>query len=140
VEIAKALSKEAKILIMDEPTASLSESEVSILFKIVNNLKRKGVSIVYISHRMNEILKIADEVTILRDGKNVTTESTENLTIDKIITHMLGEKAEKAFEWEKRHYTGARETLLDVKNLEANSWVKDISFTVITHAHDDRIG
>lgn len=130
VEIAKALSKEAKILVMDEPTSSLSETEVAILFDIINRLKEKGVSIVYISHRMNEILKIADEVTILRDGKNVETAKSSDLNLNSIILHMMGEKVEKTFEWQERHYTGAHDDLMEVRNLNVNDWVKEISLKV----------
>lgn len=130
VEIAKALSKEAKILIMDEPTASLSETEVSVLFNIVERLKGKGVSIVYISHRMNEILKIADDVTILRDGKNIITSNAKDLNLNSIIMHMMGEKVEKAFEWQERHYTGVHDVLLEVKKLKVNHWVNNISLKV----------
>ncbi len=128
IEIAKALSKEAKVLVMDEPTASLSESEVVILFDIIRRLKEKGVSIIYISHRMNEILKIADEVTILRDGKNVITASAAELDIEAIINHMMGEQVEKVFEWQERHYSGSTDNLLVVKGLEVNDTIKDISF------------
>lgn len=130
VEIAKALSKKAKVLVMDEPTASLSESEVKVLFEIVRNLKQEGVSIVYISHRMNEILAIADEVTILRDGKNIATKRAVDLNIESIIDYMMGEKAEKAFEWQERNYKGSKDIMLDVKSLEVNNWVKNISFTL----------
>ncbi|HWQ78898.1 MAG TPA: sugar ABC transporter ATP-binding protein [Anaerovoracaceae bacterium] len=130
IEIAKALSKEAKVLVMDEPTASLSESEVVILFDMIHRLKEKGVSIIYISHRMNEILKIADEVTILRDGKNVITAPAGDLDIEAIINHMMGEQTEKAFEWKERQYTGSDETLLEVRGLEVDDWIRDISFSV----------
>jgi ribose transport system ATP-binding protein len=130
IEIAKALSKEAKVLVMDEPTASLSESEVIILFDIIRRLKEKGVSIIYISHRMNEILKIADEVTVLRDGKNVITAPGKDLDIEAIINHMMGEQVEKVFEWQERHYTGSNERLLEVNGLEVNECIRDVSFYV----------
>ncbi|MCL4417594.1 MAG: ATP-binding cassette domain-containing protein [Actinobacteria bacterium] len=78
VEIAKAISKEAKILVMDEPTAALSEEETQSLFKIIKTLKSKGVSIIYISHRLKEIFEITDRVTVLRDGKKVGSSNTTN--------------------------------------------------------------
>jgi ABC-type sugar transport system, ATPase component len=90
MEIAKAVSYNAKVIIMDEPTSSLTENEVEHLFKIINDLKKKGVAIIYISHKMEEILKISDEVTIMRDGKKVGTWNAEELTTDIIIKRMVG--------------------------------------------------
>lgn len=130
VEIAKALSKEAKILIMDEPTASLSDSEVKLLFNIVHILKEKGVSIVYISHRMNEILEIADEVTVLRDGKYVTTREAGDLNVESIIGYMLGEKRGHAFEYHERANMGERECMLKVEDLSVDNLVDHASFEV----------
>lgn len=130
VEIAKALSKEVKILVMDEPTASLSDSEVKLLFDIVRNLKEKGVSIVYISHRMNEILEIADEVTILRDGKYVATEESTNLTVDQIIDYMLGDVEKRSFEYQEREALENPQTMLRVENLFVDNLVDDVSFDI----------
>jgi len=130
VEIIKALSREAKVLVMDEPTASLSDAEVEILFGIIRKLKKEGVSIVYISHRMNEILAIADEVTILRDGQKIITKDAASLNIEEIIDYMIGEKVERTFEWKDRQYKGEKGVSLEVKNLEVNSWIKDISFSL----------
>ncbi len=90
VEIAKAVSADCKVLILDEPTSSLSQREVEALFDIINTLKAEGVSIVYISHKMDEILRISDEVTIMRDGKYIGTWDAKDLTTDKIITQMVG--------------------------------------------------
>lgn len=90
VEIAKAVSAECKVLILDEPTSSLTAAEVEALFTIVNELKAKGVSIVYISHKMDEILRISDEVTIMRDGQYIGTWDAKDLTTDTIITKMVG--------------------------------------------------
>lgn len=130
VEIAKALSEEASILIMDEPTASLSENETATLFSIMRKLKSKGVSIIYISHRMNEIFQIADEITVLRDGKNVITAESKDLTIEKLIEHIIGTSTEKAFEWKNRNYNGDNSVLLEVQGLDINSEIKDISFSL----------
>ncbi len=130
VEIAKALSKEAKILIMDEPTASLSDSEVKLLFNIVRILKERGVSIVYISHRMNEILEIADEVTVLRDGKYVTTQSAADLTVESIIGYMLGEKRGRSFEYHARKPQENQKCMLKVEDLCVDHLVKHVSFEV----------
>ena len=90
VEIAKAVSANCKVLILDEPTSSLTENEVEALFRIVEELKAKGVSIVYISHKMDEILRISDEVTIMRDGQYIGTWDAKDLTTDMIITKMVG--------------------------------------------------
>ena len=77
VEIAKALAKNVKLLIMDEPTAPLTDNEVEILFKLVRNLKKRGVSIIYISHRMDEIFELADRITVMRDGEVIKTVNKE---------------------------------------------------------------
>lgn len=90
VEIAKAVSADCKVLILDEPTSSLTATEVEALFTIVNELRGKGVSIVYISHKMDEILRISDEVTIMRDGQYIGTWEAKELTTDFIITKMVG--------------------------------------------------
>ncbi len=90
VEIAKAVSANCKVLILDEPTSSLTQNEVEALFRIVEDLKRDGVAIVYISHKMDEILRISDEVTIMRDGKYLGTWPAKELPTDAIITRMVG--------------------------------------------------
>lgn len=90
VEIAKAVSANCKVLILDEPTSSLTHNEVEALFRIVEDLKAEGVSIVYISHKMDEILRISDEVTIMRDGQYIGTWPAHELTTDSIITKMVG--------------------------------------------------
>lgn len=90
MEIAKAVSYNAKVIIMDEPTSSLTETEVAHLFKIIRDLQKQGVSIIYISHKMEEILQISDEVTIMRDGKYVGTWDSKDLTTDLIIKKMVG--------------------------------------------------
>jgi methyl-galactoside transport system ATP-binding protein len=90
VEIAKAVSANCRVLILDEPTSSLTQNEVEALFRIVEDLKRDGVAIVYISHKMDEILRISDEVTIMRDGQYIGTWAAKELTTDFIITKMVG--------------------------------------------------
>lgn len=97
VEIAKAISHHAKIVIMDEPSSSLTSNEVEKLFEIINNLKSKGVAIIYISHKMDEILRISDEVTIMRDGQYVGTWPASELTTDKIISNMVGRELTSLF-------------------------------------------
>ncbi len=97
VEIAKAVSANAKIVIMDEPTSSLTRNEVDTLFSIIHRLKESGCSIIYISHKMEEILQISDEVTIMRDGKYIGTWSSKELTTDLIITRMVGRELTNLF-------------------------------------------
>lgn len=90
IEIAKAVSYDAKVIVMDEPTSSLTENEVEHLFKIINKLRQNRVSIIYISHKMEEILKISDEVTVMRDGRWVATRPKEELSTDSLIQMMVG--------------------------------------------------
>jgi ribose transport system ATP-binding protein len=131
IEIAKAVAKDARILVLDEPTASLSDSETKQLFKMIRDLQAKGVSMVYISHRMSEILEITDSITILRDGGIVFTGSTKEITLDVIIKHMLGEdKNNKKFAWVERKANEKREDILTVEHLKINDRIADISFSL----------
>lgn len=97
VEIAKALSKNAKILVLDEPTAALAEGEVENLMNILKKLRKKGVTCIYISHKLEEIFKITDKVTVLRDGQSISTDATVDLNEDKIISRMVGRDMEERF-------------------------------------------
>lgn len=90
VEIAKAVSYNSKVIVFDEPTSSLTEEEVKHLFKIIEMLKKKNVGIIYISHKMSEIKKISDQITIMRDGKYITTRRTADISMDEIIKLMVG--------------------------------------------------
>ena len=98
VEIAKAVSYDAKILVLDEPTSSLTDSEIDLLFDILNQLRAEGVGIIYISHKMEEILNISDEVTVMRDGEWIATEPAEDLTINRIIQLMVGRSLENRYQ------------------------------------------
>lgn len=118
VEIAKALSKEAKILVLDEPTAALTESEVEVLFNILRDLKARGVGMVYISHKLGEVFEMSDRITVLRDGKTIGTHSAAELTKDKVIELMVGREVGNIFP-ECHHDFG--ETVLEVKHLTAYS-------------------
>ncbi|SHK36890.1 xylose ABC transporter ATP-binding protein [Paramaledivibacter caminithermalis] len=114
VEIAKALSKDIKILILDEPTAALNEDDSENLLKIIKGLKERGISCIYISHKLKEVKSIADTITILRDGKTIDTyENDESVTEDKIITGMVGRELTQLFP-RKEH--NPKETVLEVKN------------------------
>ncbi|MPM64955.1 Ribose import ATP-binding protein RbsA [bioreactor metagenome] len=126
IEIAKALSLDAKIIIMDEPTDALTDKETESLFKVINELKEEGKSIVYISHRLKEIFEICDSITVLRDGKYVGKEKIENLDEDKMIEMMVGRKLTDQF---PRLDVKMGENILKVENLN-NEYVKDINFEV----------
>ena len=95
VEIAKAVSFNSKVIVFDEPTSSLTETEVEHLFRIINMLKERGCGIIYISHKMEEILRISDDVTIMRDGQWVATRPAKELTMDEIIRLMVGRRADQ---------------------------------------------
>ena len=97
VEIAKAVSYDAKVIVLDEPTSSLTEREVQKLFSILNDLKKKGVSFVYISHKMDEIFEICDEVSVLRDGKLIMTKPTKETNMNELIAAMVGRSLDKRF-------------------------------------------
>ncbi len=114
VEIAKAASYNAKILVLDEPTSSLTQEEVDHLFEIINKLRKKGCGIIYISHKMEEILQISDDVTIMRDGKWIDTIPSKNLTTDKIIKLMVGRDLTNRFPLKTNEPS---EVILEVKNL-----------------------
>lgn len=129
VEIAKAVSYNAKILVLDEPTSSLTHEEVEHLFEIIHKLKSKGVAMVYISHKMEEILRISDEVTIMRDGKWIATENAEDLTTDKIIKLMVGRDLTERF---PPKINTPKDVIMEVKNLTGKYQpsCEDVSFTL----------
>lgn len=129
IEIAKAFSYDAKIVIMDEPTSSLTEKEVSHLFKIINKLKEKGCGIVYISHKMEEIFQLCDEITILRDGQWVATQPLKGMTMDQIIGMMVGRELTQRFP-EKTNQP--KEVILEVEHLTAKNQpsIQDITFNL----------
>lgn len=125
-EIAKAVSFNSKIIVFDEPTSSLTEEEVEHLFKIINMLRDKGCGIIYISHKMAEILRISDEITVMRDGTWVATKPASELTMDEIIRLMVGRELNNQFP-PKTNKPG--EVALEVENLTAEySILKDVSF------------
>ncbi|MBN2873948.1 MAG: ATP-binding cassette domain-containing protein [Spirochaetales bacterium] len=97
VEIAKAISYDAKIIVLDEPTSSLTDNEVETLFRIIGVLKTQGVGVIYISHKMDEIFRISDYVTVLRDGTYIGTESIQNLSMEKVVNMMVGRDLEDRF-------------------------------------------
>lgn len=126
-EIAKAVSFNSKIIVLDEPTSSLTETEVEHLFKIINMLRDRGCGIIYISHKMEEILRISDDVTIMRDGKWIATKPASELDMDQIIKLMVGRELGSRFP-EKDNVQG--EVALEVEHLTGQyNQLKDVSFT-----------
>src|SRR5262249_39587073 len=134
VEIAKALSLETDILIMDEPTSALTESEVARLFRVMDRLRQRGVTILYISHKMDEVFRLADRITVLRDGRLVRT-LERSATSPREVTHlMVGGEIEAVHRGGDRHAT---DVVLTVENLSlpwtghARQWrLRDVSFTL----------
>lgn len=127
VEIAKALDVDAKIIVMDEPTAALTTQEVDHLYKIINDLRSSGVGVIYISHRLEEIFEIADRVMVLRDGKHVDTCDVKDVTREKLIERMVGRTLESEFP--TRSFQPGKERL-SVKGLNRGKSVQDVSFKV----------
>ena len=128
VEIAKAVSQNAKLLIMDEPSAPLTSAEVEAMFAIVDKLKAGGVSIIYISHRLDEIFRLADRITILRDGQYVTTLNTDETNKDELVKHMVGRKLTEVYP--KRDEICVKdEVIFEAVNVSGNG-DKNISFKI----------
>ena len=126
VEIAKAVSYNAKVIVFDEPTSSLNENEAEHLFKIIDMLKKRGCGIIYISHKMEEILRICDEVTIMRDGKHIVTKPSSELTTDEIIKLMVGRELSERYPAKNNT---PKDVMLSVRNISGRySKLKDASF------------
>ncbi len=128
VEIAKAVSQEAKVVILDEPTSSLSDNEVETLFRIMNDLRDKGVAMIYISHKMDEIKRIADDITIMRDGTYVGTWPASEISMDEIITKMVGRELTNVYP--KKEHKIEDEVVLEVKGVSSihERSFRDVSF------------
>lgn len=117
VEIAKTIARESKLIIMDEPTAPLTEREVEVLFRIIRRLKAEGITIIYISHRLDELYEVSDRVTVMRDGCYIMTTDTKDVSKDKLIAAMVGRELKKNFE---ARAVKTEEILLETKNLGGN--------------------
>jgi ABC-type sugar transport system ATPase subunit len=128
VVIARALSLNAEIYVMDEPTAALSDSEVSHLFEVIEQLKEKGYSIIYVSHRLEEILKIADRVTVLKDGRKMATKAVKDTCVSELVELMIGEDLGSYFP--RRQESVAGNAMLEVENLYRAGELRDINFTI----------
>lgn len=126
VEIAKALTQDVKVLIMDEPTAALTSEEVKTLFALIRQLKSKGVSVLYISHKFEEIFEISDRVTVLRDGQYIATHAIQDLNHDKLVRLMVGRELEIV----RRESSASDEVMMQVENVSSEGNVRNISFTL----------
>jgi len=127
IEIAKAVSYDARLIIMDEPTSALTDREVNQLFKIMRKLKSQGKSIIYISHKLEEVFKITDRITVYRDGEYVGTEDTDKLSTEKMINMMVGRNVDEMF---PKIACPIGEIKLEVKNLSHSKYFRDVSFDV----------
>jgi len=127
VEISKAISQKANILIMDEPSAPLTKAEAVKLYEMVEKLKASGVTIIYISHRMEEIFRLTERITVMRDGQKIATLNTRDTNLDALVKLMVGRELKETYP--KRKDCISDEVLLDVKNLTGNG-VHDVSFQI----------
>ena len=127
LEIIKAISNNAQIIVMDEPTSAITQKEVDMLFQKIADLKAKGVSIIYISHKMDEVFRIADDITVLRDGTVVESHPADELDIDKVIALMVGRKMENVY---PKDEVALGEKVLEVKKLYSAGTFEDISFHI----------
>jgi ribose transport system ATP-binding protein len=127
VEIARALSHEAKLIIMDEPTSALTPNEIEHLFDVIRKLKNLGIGILYVTHKLEEVEKVCEQVTVLRDGKFISSRLVEETNTDELIKDMVGRSIKTLF---PRSHTGMGEVVLKVKNLSTEKKLKNISFGV----------
>lgn len=125
LEIIKAISNNAQIVIMDEPTSAITNREVEVLFGKIAELKKKGVSIIYISHKMEEVFRIADDITVLRDGKTVETHPASEIDLDEVIALMVGRKMDNVYPKEE---VEIGEPILEIEGLGSKGVFKDINF------------
>ncbi|MFM0737709.1 sugar ABC transporter ATP-binding protein [Paraburkholderia xenovorans] len=130
VEIAKGLSRDADLVIMDEPTSSLSDREAEILFDIVMKLRSRGKAVVYISHRMDEIMRISDDISVMRDGRYITTANKHDTTIGALITLMVGREMSDVYPRREQAYVRPTEPLLKVSGLTLQGKFHDVGFEV----------
>ncbi|MET3696961.1 ribose ABC transporter ATP-binding protein [Bacillus oleivorans] len=127
VEIARAVSQKSEVLIMDEPTAALTDREIEALFKVMEQLKKQGVSIVYVSHRMEEIFRMCDRITVLRDGQSIGTKNIKETNFEEIVKMMVGRELGERF---PQRTVQPGDVRLKVENLDVDDRIKDINFEV----------
>ena len=130
VEIAKALAQNARILVLDEPTASLSNNEINELFKVIATLKGQGMSIIYITHYLSDIMRVCDAVTVLRDGHTVLATNTSNTSVEALVEAMLGSKGDTSLSWPRSGSAVDALPLLELDGV-SNSQLHDISLKVM---------
>ncbi|GAK52231.1 ABC transporter related protein [Candidatus Moduliflexus flocculans] len=128
IEIAKALSSQSKVLILDEPTATLTSKEIDTLFAIIKRLQSEGVTIIYVSHRLQEVFEICDRFTVLRNGMKVGTQSLQGVTVPEIVKMMVGRTMEEEYPFEK--HIQPQEVIFQVNNLKSKSQPHEISFSL----------
>ncbi|MFW9282673.1 sugar ABC transporter ATP-binding protein [Glaesserella parasuis] len=128
VAIATAVSNDAKIIIMDEPTTALTEMEVEQLYKIIDTVKKRGIAIIFISHKLDEVFKVSDEITVIRDGQYVGTKPIDQVTKEKLISMMVGRDMSEMFQRER--FELSNEIVLEVKNFTRAGKYQDVSFSV----------
>ena len=127
IEIGRALTRNARVIIMDEPTSSLSESETETLFKVIKKLTAKNIAVVYISHKLDEVMYLSDRITVIRDGKNIISKNKSELTQEELIANMIGRPLQNLYLKEPAEITSV---MLDVRNLTRKGVFEDISFSV----------
>ena len=127
VEIARAIFQNASVVVMDEPTSSLTPNEIEKLFEVIENLKKNNIAIIYITHKIDEIFKIANEVTVLRDGKLISHRDIKDTSEEILIQDMVGRKVEQKFD---RPVKSLDKVLMNIKNISTKSKLKDISFNL----------
>jgi ABC-type sugar transport system ATPase subunit len=131
IEIMRALIDEkVHVLAFDEPTSSLSDEEAENLFKMIETLKKQGVAIIYVSHRLIEIFRICDEVSVFRDGKYIGTRATAETTNDELIGMMIGRSAESFFKKQRKENHAAGEVILEARNFSHGNWYRDVNLTI----------
>lgn len=128
IEIARAVVKNAKIIVLDEPTSSLSKNETEVLFSLIRKLKMQGVSIIFVSHRLDEVFELCDSITIFRDGKHILTSETRNLTRSELVELILGREEKEMYQATRKQKQES--PLLQVNNLVFEPKIKNISFTL----------
>ncbi|MCT8540663.1 sugar ABC transporter ATP-binding protein [Glaesserella parasuis] len=128
VAIATAVSNDAKIIIMDEPTTALTEMEVEQLYKIIDAVKKRGIAIIFISHKLDEVFKVSDEITVIRDGQYVGTKATTDVTKEELISMMVGRDMSEMFQRER--FELPDEIVLEIKNFTRAGKYEDVSFSV----------
>src|SRR5690625_2566467 len=127
IEIARALATQSELIVMDEPTAALTDREIDSLFEVIHSLRERGVSIIYVSHRMEEIFKICDRITVLRDGQYIGTENIKETSFDEIVRMMVGRELGERF---PTRNAAIGDIVFEVKNLKLDGIFNDINFHV----------